>query len=151
MFEANKNYKVKAVDAGLEQTKGGSAQPTIKFATESGDTITWYGNLNGSTQEKRDKAAEISIEALVAAGFQGNDWEDLKKPFAMMFPSPKVVTIKVIEHVYNGKKSLRVKGVYSESKRQQFTGQAPKMAAAFAKARQTAGVTVTKAQDDAPF
>lgn len=152
MFEANKKYKVKAIDAGLSETLKGSPQPWIKFQAETGDSMTYYGNLNGGTPEKKAQAEEITANAFVAAGFVGTDVEDLKKPFAVMFPTTPVVTIKVTPHEYQGKKSLKITGVYGEDKApKKFMGQAPKMASAFAKARKTVGASAPAKTEAEPF
>jgi hypothetical protein len=156
MFEANKKYKVKAIDAGLGETRSGAAQPWIRYQNvESADVITQYLNVTGSTPEGKAQAEEITAEALITAGFAGNDISDLSKPFQMMFPNTPEVTIKIVSHEYNGKKTLKVKGPYAAgSAPKKFAGAAPKMAAAFAKARQALGAkppTVAKTQEDSPF
>lgn len=143
-------YNVKVIDAGLGASKNGSMQPWVKFQNEAKETITWYGNLNGSTPEKQEKAQEITIKALVSAGFTGDDFSDLDKPFETVF-TVQPVNITVGTEEYNGKKTTKVKFVNSQSAPKKFMGQAPKMAALFAKQRKALGITAKPSTEDAPF
>lgn len=125
-------YEAKLVDASLATDKEGNAQPMLSFEVQSeGNTekMTWYGSL------KSEKSTEFAVKALVTAGYMGNDWEDLKKPFEVMF-TPKDLSITV-DLGNNGKP--QIKWINAKTVKA-FTGVAPKQAALFAKAKADLGV-----------
>ena len=149
-FEDKKKYKVRAVDAGLSEAKSGAAQAYVKFETvaEPKQSITWFQIIKGG-------AAEIAAKDLITAGFKGNDFEDLKKPFDMMFANAPEVSITIAVEDYQGKKQTKVKYINAGGPKQ-YKGAAPKLAGAFAKARNELGVkastgTTANKTEDIPF
>jgi hypothetical protein len=136
MLKAGK-YTATAVDAGLSSTKNGNPQAFMKFSLTmedgSTETITWFGGMT-------EKAVPHTVKALVNAGFMGNDFADLEKPFVTVF-SPKKVQIELEDHTYNGKTSLQVKWVNKMSEGpKKYEGQTPRFAAAFAAYKKEAGI-----------
>lgn len=130
-------YKAELLDAGLSPDKNGDPQPYMKFNVVHGDeaqVMTWFGN------RKSEKSEELAIKALVAAGFVGNDWEDLKAGVnPLTFAVPQNLMVELENHTYQGKTELRIKWVNSGGLKK-FEGQAPKAAAKFSAAKAKAGV-----------
>lgn len=92
-------------DYGISETQGGDPQVFIKFDV-AGEDITWFGSL------KEGKAQEISLKALLAAGFTGKDISELLDgPDGGAIPLGIEVSLVIEDHEYNGKKSLRVQWV----------------------------------------
>lgn len=109
-------YKVKVVSAGISPDKNMNPQPFMKFENAEGETITWFGFISS------DKAKEISVKALVAAGFQGNDWSDLSMGIKAF--DGREVMITVAEELYNGKTYTKVKWVNPISSNDSFKAMA---------------------------
>lgn len=69
MIDAGR-YKAKATDAKLAYTAGGREQVVLKFKTECGHFLTYYGSFS-------DKAYRFTFGALEACGWIGDDITDL--------------------------------------------------------------------------
>lgn len=136
--------KATVVKAGL-YTKGDKTIPYIEFKTLSQESVTWWGNLKGSTPEKTQMALEMTIGAFVKAGFTGNDWADLEKPVEQVFDTTKLITI-VVGTSQNGK--TIVDKIYGVDKPMTAnTSKLPKAAALFQKAKAELGVKSTKTEE----
>ncbi len=99
------DYRAKAIEAQLGVSSKGTEQIAVRFALLDfpNQTITWYGYFS-------EKAFEITMRGLRAAGFRGDDFADLTSLHEEV--SPEVVL--VVEHeVYNGKTSAKVKFINS--------------------------------------
>lgn len=147
MLKAGETYKATLAEAGLTTTKGGEPQVHMAFWVEDGTPVKQKVDFYGSL--KNEKAQTITVKALIAAGFDGNDIADLAN-YATNPTLFKPANISVeLEATQSGK--LRVKWVNTpmESK---FTykGATPKLAGAFAKARQEMGVKKSTTSQD-PF
>jgi hypothetical protein len=129
-------YLAKVVDAGMSQTQKGAPQAFMKFEiNETGETnyLTWFGGTS-------EKAIEFTAQALVHAGFIGNDLPDLEKKFSDVF-QPRQVRITVEQEDYNGKTMTKIKWVNPVNQGpDKYHGQIPKFAALFAKTKAEAGV-----------
>lgn len=139
MFKGGNKYKVKVSSFGLGDGKKGP-QPFIIFEGLNGEgTITYYGNLAS------DKAQEFTVKNFIISGFQGNDWNDLSNPMA--FDSRELV---IETEEYEGK--VKVKYINRANVGpKKFEGQAPKMAAVFAKIKQELGSRkVSKQKEEEP-
>lgn len=131
MFKAKEKYSAKVIDAGLQPTKDGSPQAFMKFECSSaGETQSFY--WTGSF--KSEKATELTVKALVTAGFTGSDVSDLKQGLVMFMP--REISVELEDN--NG--NLRVKWVNGPAKREAFSGATPKLAGAFAKAKAELGI-----------
>lgn len=95
-------YTAKIIGAGFTEDSKKRLQPFIKFETDQGEKITWWGNIHA----ENPKAKEISAKFLVSAGFKGRDWEDLTKGVEVL--SDKELNIKVVEETWNGKTRSKV-------------------------------------------
>jgi hypothetical protein len=139
MFESGKSYKAKLVDAGLSTTKGGDPQAFMKFQLIDGsaaEEFYWHGSF------KEGKAQEITVKALITAGFAGSDVEELGTKGILAF-MPADVTCELEEQTDKagkGNGKLRVKWVNTPKQREAFKGATPKLAGAFAKAKQELGI-----------
>jgi hypothetical protein len=94
------DYRAKAVEAALGRSSKGTEQVAVRFSLLDfpQQTITWYGYFS-------EKAFEISMRGLRAAGFTGDNLADLSSLREEV--SPEVVL--VIDHdEYNGKVRPRV-------------------------------------------
>lgn len=144
---AEGKYKVlNIVDAGLTGDES-KVQPYIRFEIQTQEgpkEITWFGNLNGSTPEKKEKAEEITVKSLVTAGFIGNDFDDLNKPHQIVF-NQKELDVVVKHDTYNGKTSAKVAFINERKGLTEFTGAAPSRSKLFAKIKSELGV-----KDSAP-
>lgn len=141
MFTAGNSYEAKLINAGLEATKSGDPQVFMEFiakdtATGEKEPFKWTGSL------KAGKAQELTIKALLTAGFTGSDIDDLKndpKPF-----DPDATIFVQLEEMKdregNPTGKLRVQWVNGAPKAKPFMGSAGKFAGAFQKARQELGI-----------
>lgn len=124
-------YEGKVFDAGMTTSKDGQPMPFMKLELGDDKTVmTWYGSL------KSEKSQEIAVKAALAAGFNGTDWDQFDK--LNFKPTSFTVTLK--EETYEGKTRLKIAYINPKKETVKFQGQAPKMAAAFAQARQTLGL-----------
>lgn len=101
------DYRAKAVEGKLTETKGHKAQAAVRFALLDfpGRTITWFGFLEAS-----DKAFEIAMEGLRTAGWKGDDLADM----SMLTEATSPEVILVVGHEeYEGKVSAKVKFINS--------------------------------------
>lgn len=132
-------YEAIAINSGISATMKGTPQAFMEFEIRQdgeNEYITWFGALT-------EKGAEISVKALVAAGFVGNDFADLEKPFEVVF-GPRKVSIEVVEESFNGKSVTKVKWVNAiRNGPKKFEGAVPKMAGLFTKVKQEAGMKRT--------
>jgi hypothetical protein len=132
-FTAGNSYKAALSDAELTETKAGMPQVHLSFIADDGagekEQFHWYGSL------KEGKAQEITVKALLTAGFVGGDLEDLKKEIK---PFKPVADLLVELEDNQGK--LRIKWINAAKKATAFKGAAPKLAGAFAKMRQEMGL-----------
>jgi hypothetical protein len=101
------DYRAKAVEGKLTETKGHKAQAAVRFALLDfpGKTITWFGFLEAS-----DKAFEIAMEGLRTAGWKGDDLSDMT--MLVEATAPEVVLV-VGHEEYEGKTSAKVKFINS--------------------------------------
>lgn len=100
MLEAGE-YRARAAEARLGFTGTGKEQVAVRFELLDfpGQSITSYHFFSS------DKAIEISMKGLRAAGFRGSDLSDLS---SLSGETPEVIL--VVEHeTYNGKTSAKVK------------------------------------------
>lgn len=96
------DYRAKAIEGKLTETKGGKAQAAVRFALLDfpGRTLTWYGFLEAS-----EKAFEIAMRGLRTAGWTGNDVADM----SMLVEATAPEVILVVQHEeYQGKTSAKV-------------------------------------------
>lgn len=95
-------YRARAVSATLGENSKGNEQVAIQFrflaAELVGQTITWYGTFT-------DKSADISIKALRACGWQGNDLTEL------LGIDANDVDLVVANETWEGKSRTKVKWV----------------------------------------
>lgn len=101
------DYRAKAVEGKLTETKGGKAQAAVRFALLDfpGKAITWYGFLEAS-----DAAFRIAMEGLRTAGWKGDDLADM----SMLTEATSPEVILVVGHEeYEGKTSAKVKFINS--------------------------------------
>ncbi|MNJ94820.1 hypothetical protein D3C87_125230 [compost metagenome] len=131
-------YKVLSiVDAGLIG-EGEGTKPKITFSLETDEgvkNLTWFGNMKGNTPEGTEKARQMTIKALVTAGFIGNDFDDLLQPVDAVF-NTKELTVTV--ELYKDKP--QIKWINEKREKKEFTGVAPKFAALFAQVKKDMGV-----------
>jgi len=101
------DYRAKAIEGKLTETKGHKAQAAVRFALLDfpGKTITWFGFLEAS-----DKAFEIAMEGLRTAGWKGDDLANMT--MLTEETSPEVVLV-VGHEEYEGKTSAKVKFINS--------------------------------------
>lgn len=107
MIVAPGKYRGTVVKAGI---MAGKTNPQVFMEFETADgTITWFGSVT-------EKSKEISIKALLAAGYSGQDWNGLTN--GMKAFTPREVNLVVEEETYQDKARLKVKWVneISESK-----------------------------------
>lgn len=98
MITAGK-YIAKAIEAGMSSDSKGNPRPFIRFKTEGGEDITWYGSITSA------KAEEIAIEAVMRVGFTGKSWTDFgDRTIDMETP----VQLDVREEMYKDKKQIKV-------------------------------------------
>jgi len=131
MFKAGDKYDAKLVEAGLTNTKSGDAQAFMKFECSTGgvtESFYWHGSF------KSDKSTALTIKALLTAGFAGDDASDLEHGLLKFMPKNIMVELE------DNQGKLRVKWVNAPSKAKPFTGVAPKLAGAFAKAKAELGI-----------
>jgi hypothetical protein len=95
------DYRAKAIEAQLGTTSTGKEQIAVRFALLDfpNQTITWYGFFT-------DAAFEITMRGLRAAGFKGNDFDNLSS--LSEEASPEVVIV-VVHETYKDKVSAKVK------------------------------------------
>ena len=63
-------YRARATDTQFGFTQGGKEEVAIRFQIETGERITWWGYFS-------EKAFPVTMRALSACGFQGDDLDDL--------------------------------------------------------------------------
>ncbi len=95
-------YLARAIDSQLGFAETGTEQIAVTFEIEEGDytghTITWIGFLT-------DASSEITVKALLACGWSGDDLSDLTGI------DRNQVELVVEHEMYNGVKRARVKWV----------------------------------------
>ena len=99
------DYRAQAVEAVLGRSSKGTEQIAVKFnlLDFEGQSISWYGYFS-------EKAFEITMRGLRAAGFAGDNLADLSSLRADVAPE----VVLVIEHdEYNGKVRPRVQFINS--------------------------------------
>lgn len=96
-------------DYGISETQAGDPQVFIQFAVdgpEGEETMTWFGSL------KEGKAQEITLKAVLAAGFQGKDVTELVDGTdGGAIPLETEVSLVVEDDTYEGKTRQRIKWV----------------------------------------
>lgn len=95
----------RVLKSAITETKNGHPQVALELGVGE-DKITWFGSL------KEGQAQDITLQALLTAGFQGSSLQDLNKEPAPFNPNQKFV-IKVAKETYNGKEQVKVKGIYT--------------------------------------
>lgn len=102
-MDSGQYYTMKAFTGGLGKTKGGHPQLGVELqVTEDnclGERITWYGYFT-------DKSKEITFRTLRTLGWEGDDLSDLRGI------DKNEVRVLVAEEEYEGKHTLKVKGIY---------------------------------------
>jgi len=102
-MESGQYYTMKAVAGGLGKTQGGNPQLGVELQVVEencrGERITWYGYFS-------DKAKEFAFRTLRTLGWEGDDLSNLTGI------EKNEVRVLVAEEEYEGKLSLKVKGVY---------------------------------------
>lgn len=102
-------YKANILDYGIKETKTGAPQVCIAMNYLDSDQdvheITWFGVLKGG-------AEEITIETLLRCGMKGNDILALAGGAESdLLDAATTYTIAVVEHEWEGKKSMRVQWI----------------------------------------
>ena len=102
-MESGQYYTMKAVAGGLGKTQGGNPQLGVELQVVEencrGERITWYGYFS-------DKAKEFTFRTLRTLGWEGDDLSNLAGI------EKNEVRVLVADEEYEGKVSLKVKGVY---------------------------------------
>lgn len=102
-------FNASAKDYGISETQGGKPQVFIQFRVEfpSGpEEMTWYGSLNEGT------ARDITLKALLAVGFVGNDLGKLLDGVdGGAIPVGAQASVVTGENVYNGKTTIKINWV----------------------------------------
>lgn len=144
MFKAGEKYAAKLTDATVTTTKAGAPQVRLTFRADDGegnyDQFDYYGSFS-------PKAEAITIKALVAAGFIGEDTTtELLSNTAMYQPMKDTV----VELEADNKGKLRVKWVNTKQESKfAYKGAMPSLKGALAKARQEMGAAKPKSTTDA--
>lgn len=90
-------YKVTITEATVAPNNKGETQARVTFATDRGETITWYGGMAS------DKAFGYTVKQLTNAGWTSDDFADVG-----MIAGAEV-EIVVEDDEYQGKTRQRVK------------------------------------------
>jgi len=102
-------FNASVKDYGISESQGGHPQVFLKFDvhfTSGVEEMTWYGSL------KEGPARDISLKALLAVGFEGNDLGKLLEGTdGGAIPVGTQASVVTGENEYNGKKTIRINWV----------------------------------------
>lgn len=102
-------YKAKIINYALKERDNGNQYVQVTFGTEDKQNINWFGNVS-------EQSMEYTLRDLFKMGANKDNFTHIKSGLASgVLNTEKIFEIVVVENVYNGKVSTKIKYINDPS------------------------------------